>query len=194
MKKYFLFSIVFITCFLFFTGNASAWEWWKTAYAPDHLPVKMYGKITGSSDCSGYTEFSAMVRAAISWNDVECSSFLFSKGGLVSSGEAKDGKHNCSFSSSGFQAGVLAYTVIKTYGSHGESDIVFNENYSWHCGTGSPGYGKYDLETVSLHEMGHLIGFDHSTESQASMYAYYSGQRRDLHSDDIEGICANYPQ
>ena len=53
-----------------------------------------------------------------------------------------------------------------------------------------------DLENVFTHEMGHYLGLAHSTELEATMFASaVAGEtlKRDLHADDIEGICAVYP-
>ncbi len=56
--------------------------------------------------------------------------------------------------------------------------------------------GTMDIRNVVTHEVGHVIGLDHSPIRQSTMYV--SGQpgelnKRDLHSDDVEGLCALYP-
>jgi len=51
---------------------------------------------------------------------------------------------------------------------------------------------QFDLETVALHEMGHLLGLGHSTDQNAAMYAYYGGVRRNLNQDDVDGMMALY--
>ena len=54
-----------------------------------------------------------------------------------------------------------------------------------------------DLLSVLTHETGHFLGLSHDTNPLATMYAYYSRmdpyQQRDLHTTDVEGICAVYP-
>ncbi|XP_050225729.1 metalloendoproteinase 3-MMP-like [Mercurialis annua] len=53
--------------------------------------------------------------------------------------------------------------------------------------------GAYDLETVALHEIGHLLGLGHSSVEGAIMASSIStGVTRGLHSDDIQGIRALY--
>ncbi|MFM9957955.1 MAG: matrixin family metalloprotease [Phycisphaerales bacterium] len=53
--------------------------------------------------------------------------------------------------------------------------------------------GKFDLETVALHEVGHLLGLQHSAVASSVMFALYPGQnRRVLSSDDIAGIQSLY--
>ena len=52
--------------------------------------------------------------------------------------------------------------------------------------------GVFDVETVALHEIGHLLGLDHSTVPGAVMFPTYSGARRALSADDIAGIRSLY--
>jgi predicted Zn-dependent protease len=51
---------------------------------------------------------------------------------------------------------------------------------------------QFDLESVALHEMGHLLGLGHSTDQNAAMYPYWAGVRRNLNQDDVDGIMALY--
>ncbi|XP_021825581.1 metalloendoproteinase 2-MMP-like [Prunus avium] len=53
--------------------------------------------------------------------------------------------------------------------------------------------GAYDLETVALHEIGHLLGLGHSSVQGAIMYPTISpGVTKGLHGDDMQGIKALY--
>jgi len=54
------------------------------------------------------------------------------------------------------------------------------------------GGGRVDVETVALHEIGHLLGLNHSPVVGSVMFASYSGERRALSADDIAGIRALY--
>ena len=66
----------------------------------------------------------------------------------------------------------------------------FDEAESWSV-TGSG--GTFDLETVALHEIGHLLGLGHSADPNSIMYPTYSGVRRSLGQDDLDGIRRLYP-
>ena len=70
-----------------------------------------------------------------------------------------------------------------TYAGH----LHFDDDESW----SSDGTG-IDLETVALHEIGHLLGIMHSNDPTAIMYATYTVENRFLSSDDIAAIHALY--
>ena len=51
----------------------------------------------------------------------------------------------------------------------------------------------FDLETVAVHEIGHLLGLGHSSVQDAIMFPSIShGVTKRLHEDDIQGINALY--
>ncbi|XP_073296995.1 metalloendoproteinase 3-MMP-like [Primulina huaijiensis] len=53
--------------------------------------------------------------------------------------------------------------------------------------------GAFDLETVAIHEIGHLLGLGHSSVEGAIMYpSIPDGVTKNLHEDDIRGIRALY--
>lgn len=52
--------------------------------------------------------------------------------------------------------------------------------------------GHFDVETVALHEIGHMLGLDHTGAPDAVMFPGYTRIRRELSADDIAGIRAIY--
>lgn len=53
-----------------------------------------------------------------------------------------------------------------------------------------------DVQNTLTHEMGHLLGFAHSPDANATMYASAQPgetRKRDLAPDDIHAICETYP-
>jgi len=72
-----------------------------------------------------------------------------------------------------------------------EADMAINTRYAWSTGcVARP--GAYDLESVYLHENGHVAGLGHSTDVNAVMYPSYQTARCVLAQDDKNGIAALY--
>ena len=82
---------------------------------------------------------------------------------------------------------TLAVTWYGT--SIDEADMAINTRFSW----ATDGTGDFDLQTVILHENGHVGGLGHSEVQDAVMFASYQTMRQDLHQDDIDGITLLYP-
>jgi matrixin len=55
------------------------------------------------------------------------------------------------------------------------------------------GVGGSDLQTVLLHELGHVAGLDHVSDPAAVMYPVINGVVRNLSASEIEGISWIYP-
>jgi len=74
-------------------------------------------------------------------------------------------------------------------------DIMFNPGATF--ATASAGSKQYDLQSVATHEIGHLLGLDHSNIAHAVMYPYGDtseiGIAESLSTDDIVGVGHLYP-
>ena len=70
-----------------------------------------------------------------------------------------------------------------------EADMALNTRFPWST-TG----GDVDVETVLLHENGHVLGLGHSSVVGSVMEAVYAGARRALTLDDERGVTYLYPE
>lgn len=75
-----------------------------------------------------------------------------------------------------------------------DADIQFNaQHFTWNT-TGTGSSSAVDAQSIATHEEGHFLGLDHTPTSTAIMYASYSsGLKRNLGTDDQNGVCAIYP-
>lgn len=81
--------------------------------------------------------------------------------------------------------GTLAHAFAPTDGR-----FHYDGSEKWSVGAVR---GRYDLQTVALHEIGHLLGLGHSKVQKAIMYPYIkSGTTKGLNADDIKGIKVLY--
>ena len=93
-------------------------------------------------------------------------------------------------------SGVVAITPVTffTSGQIVDADILFNgKNFNF---TTSQALGRFDVQDVAAHELGHLIGLDHSGCAGATMYPYVDSTvilHRSLSIDDVRGTQAMYP-
>jgi hypothetical protein len=131
------------------------------------------------------------------WSSVNGSSFRMSDGGTTSTcpslvkgcrgGQRFDAKNDVGWVRLG--GGTLGVTWYST--SIDEADMALNTRYGW-SGTCANVSGRYDVQTVFLHENGHVAGLDHSSDRSAVMYPNYQGARCSLAADDRAGIAALY--
>jgi predicted Zn-dependent protease len=94
--------------------------------------------------------------------------------------------------------GALAITVTTTAALTGQildADIIFDPDANFSTSTTTPA-GVHDFEAVLTHEVGHLLGLDHSAILSATMFPRLSegsAAARVLSADDIAGISSIYP-
>lgn len=99
------------------------------------------------------------------------------------------------WSARGLPPSALAITTLTFGATSGEirdADVQINLTQPLTATTSTRGN---DLPTILLHELGHVVGLDHSPERGAVMW-YAAGrgeQRRVLGADDLAGACAVHP-
>ncbi len=149
-----------------------------------------------ANDPTGVKGGTALARAQGTWGNVGSSKFAFSDGletdrcpSLVK--ECKGPQTFDGYNDVAWMGIRGCCTLAVTwYGtSIDEADMAINTNFSW----STDGSNGYDVESVILHENGHVVGLGHSEYGEAVMYAYYVELRRSLASDDIDGVSSLYP-
>ena len=157
----------------------------------------------------------AVARAFATWQAVPTASIAYDFAGYTEALPlSDDGSTTLGFRERPDLDRVLASTSFLIDASTGElveSDIFFNAAFPWSTAAAGEA-GKYDLESIALHEIGHLSGLGHSAlgetelraeggrrvlaaESVMFPIAFAAGNISDrtLRADDIAGISDLYP-
>ena len=169
------------------------------------IPVPYLINRSGTPDVPGEEEFAAIHNAFQRWNDVRGSYIEFSYEGMTTArpnrfGE-KDGlnvvgwmsKEEWGEPSSSSTLGRALYWYWTSTKCMFEFDIVVFDDWLW----GVNGEGdRHDVESLMVHEVGHVVGLAHSLLRDSVMYPYLgTGEiRRTLHQDDVDGARALYPR
>jgi hypothetical protein len=92
---------------------------------------------------------------------------------------------------------AISFTNVTTSATTGqilEADILFNPNTGFSTDTITPAH-RSDLQAVATHEVGHLLGLDHTPLASAIMFplATERSLSRTLTADDTIGVSTLYP-
>ncbi len=148
-----------------------------------------YKFVNGTADLSGTTERNAVRNAFETWSR-QCG-LSFREVGANQAAELEvgwfTGTHGDGSAFDGV-GNVLAHAFYPpTCGGTHAGEFHFDDDETWRDNG-----NNYDVETVAVHEIGHLLGVEHSTDSNAIMFPTYDGVRRDLGKDDIKAIRSLY--
>lgn len=159
----------------------------------------------GSDDVADGSHFTALRNAIDAWNDVAGSTARLVENTSPTQQARTDwqsGIHLILFDeddSSGYfppGSGTVALTPV-SYDSGGrivDADVLFNgSGYSF---TTSGVAGRFDVQTVAAHEIGHLLGLDHTGWAGGTMYPYVAPgltTQRSLSLDEVRGMRDAYP-
>jgi len=160
----------------------------------DVLPVVQNYNPAGQPTSAAQT---ALTNTYGDWSSVSGSSYRITSGGTTNrcpslvkgcrGGQRYDGNNDVGWAR--LSGGTLGVTWYST--SVDEADMAVNTRYTWSTGCRQVA-GAYDLETVFLHENGHVAGLGHSSDPSAVMYPSYQTARCTLSSDDKAGLAALY--
>lgn len=172
---------------------------WPVSWPARRIAYKINS--AGTQDLGGNTnELTAAMRAGVEvWNSPECSDFEFVYEGETSIArhDPKDRVNVVVFLDEGWpdtsDAIALTTTTMTQRGELVDADIELNSQV--HTFTITDTNVLADVSNTIAHEAGHMLGLDHSSEAEATMY-YEAPDReikkRDLHPDDIAGVCTMY--
>jgi len=189
-------------------GQSITLKWQRT-------PVRWFVKDRGARGVSASDFQAAMARAFAAWEAVPTASIAFQFVGFTGAEPFDDD----GASVLGFQdhpgldrvLGATGFLIDTVTGEILESDIFFNAAMPWSTApAGDP--AAFDLESVAVHEVGHLLGLGHSalgeTEprpdggrrvlaSGSVMFPISFGRGvthdRELQPDDLAGVSDLYP-
>jgi uncharacterized protein (TIGR03382 family) len=151
----------------------------------------------GSPDLGGFGPTEAEVRRGMDdWTTPSCSGLVTTYGGSTTRRPTTyDGHSTIGWVESGWRFDSNAIGVTQPQFSPGrihEADMSMNgQHYTWITGPGSG--SSVNAYSIVLHEGGHYVGLDHSSDRSAIMYFAYSGGIGAIGADDTAGICALYP-
>jgi hypothetical protein len=179
-------------------------------------PVRYSVSNQGITDVSVSDFQTALDRAFATWQTVPTASISYQFNGVTAALAGRDdGLSTLGFRHRPELDRVLAATsfvVDRVTGALVESDIFFNSAFPWSVAPAGV-TGRFDLESVALHEIGHMSGLGHSAlgetelregggrrvlSAEAVMFpiAFTSGSiaARALKADDVTGITDLYPE
>lgn len=189
------------------TGGSVAIRW-------RDLPVRYFVTDRGVPGVSAFDFQVALGRAFSTWESVPSASIAFELVGFTGAGPSdEDGMTTVGFEDRPELERVLGATTVlldEQTGAILEAGVFINSTFSWSVAQAGEA-GRFDLESILLHEIGHVAGLGHSAIGETELrpaggrrvladaavmfpIAFGPGTLgRVLRPDDIAGISDLYP-
>lgn len=176
-----------------FSTTGLVWDQFSDADQENDVVRQYYNPTDDPTGGSGQT---ALANSQNTWSAVSTSKFALQLAGTTDrcpslvreckGPQTFDGFNDVAWLSIG---GCCTLAVTWSSTDTDEADMGINTRFSW----ATNNVDDFDLETVILHENGHVGGLGHSEDPDAVMLATYSGPHRWLGLDDIQGMTWLYP-
>ena len=177
------------------------------------FPVRYFVTDRGVDGVSAQQFQTAISRAFGKWDDVATAELSTQFAGFTQQSPAvSDDQSVLGFLNRPDQNRTLAATsffIDTTDGRILESDIFFNSTFAWSVSESGTA-GRFDIESIAVHEIGHLLGLSHSALGETELIsggrrviaaetvmfpiAFSAGNTsdRELKADDIAGLSDIY--
>lgn len=204
LKKYLILLLVLSAL----AGRASAYTFTvnSSGFVPTwaSMPIPFWINQSGSPQIANGSEFTAVQAAFQTWQNDSLANISFVYQGTTPvSTVGQDGLNVVTFVDSSVPIGLetaaatFVFSTIDATGSDTiqEADIALSTNAALAKFSTSGGQA-YDIQSVVTHEVGHLLGLNHSglLSSVMTPYMDYGLDGRTLSYDDMAGAAELYPQ
>lgn len=181
-------------------SNGKALKWGRPQ------TVNIVFNSTGSDDIAGGSHLAALRNALAAWNEAGGTEIhvaeITTPSQMARTDWAADNIHLVLFDeddSSGYfppGSGTVAITPVWFFdsGAITDADILFNGSGYSFTTSGEP--GRFDVQDVAAHELGHFFGLDHSGCAGSTMYPYVDPSvilHRSISADEVHALRQAYP-